>query len=111
MKRYRIYDTLRTYSCNSITHAWQRYDPLVSRIGFWKRLVRGYYPYLKFSVINEVPNRKEIVDVNTGEHWKSISACARDLKVSKTAVQNALKRKRPCKGHQLQITNKDCNIW
>lgn len=51
------------------------------------------------------PARK-VRDVKTGEVWPSVSACARDLKVSKTAPRNAINGGHKCCGRALEFVNK-----
>lgn len=103
---YKVHDSLRDRDCRSIKEAWPQYAPEISYVTFRDRLKAGAYPHLSYSPSNvnmlNIVRTKQVRDLQSGETWESMTACARDLEVTFQAVQLALKRKGTCRGHLLE---------
>lgn len=105
-KRF-VTDTRSGIEYESIRDAWEACSPEIHYNTFLYRLQHGRISYLHVGPKRISKPRTEgfarvaVIDPDTGDRWTSVSACAADLGVSRQAVQNAVKRKRSCRGHRL----------
>ena len=109
IKVYEVHDKLRGRTYQSIKKAWSSYGPELSYSTFAHRVKTGKYKFLEYKqsklIIDDyeiASHGKAVVDNTTGRRYSSVKDCAVALGVSYQAVQNALKRKRPCRGHDLR---------
>ena len=107
-----IVDTLRGIRYKSIKEAWECYCPQMKYSQFYYKLRTGKIPNLYVSEVKnkykEDPKcitRSKVIDAESQTSWSSVSDCAKDLRVSRQAVQLAIKRGNKCHGHTLKFDN------
>lgn len=112
-----VTDVLRNKRWLSIEQAREVYFPELNYATFYYALKKGGIPYL---VIDDQCTRykgdpkclvkQQVKDIKSGMTWACISDCARCLKVSRTAVQQAIKRKGKCKGLMLRMVEEPKDV-
>jgi hypothetical protein len=109
--RRSVYDSIRDVTLGSINDAWVSYHPEMNYHEFYYALRVGAFKFLHLgrSQLGVRPslNRTKVWDAETGETWESLSKCAKDLGVSRSAIQLASKRKGRCRGRLVQIIEQE----
>lgn len=107
----KVTDVIRGIQHSSIKDAWESEHPEIEYLDFYFAVTHHKIPHLivdKQYTYYKGTDPKcriqvQVRDADSGQLWPCLMDCARDLGVSRTAVQQAIKRKGTCRGRHLQI--------